>query len=365
MKFKEAAIEILKINNNEPLSAKEIFDRIVEKKLVETKGLTPERSLNTILLYSSNNSKTKFKYKKFHFEIVSENPLKFKLINFNNKMKENIMTESNKLFVSFDYKNENISFEENKQKSLIREVYMWLFNNANLTDFPSRDNNYGKFYTEKEKNIFINKNTYKECNFYKLKNNKYFFNGFSNKDAYNKLKNRLEKIGAINFESNLIIPVKKDIIQKPKETINNIEEKNKPYYICVLDDNETILKIYNENNKFSYEEEKINIFTYFMVDRYRNQVKIGKTNCIKTRYNTLKTSNPYIEVDIVFPFDIEKEMHIKFEKYHSELEWFFLSKDIKIFIKKEKGKREKAIESYKKYLDKIQTENELRKLITK
>lgn len=79
MTFIEAAIKILSDNGNQPLSAKEIWDRISERNLVKTNGKTPWASLNTIMIYRSQS-----KYNKdLYFDVVSNKPMKFILKNLN------------------------------------------------------------------------------------------------------------------------------------------------------------------------------------------------------------------------------------------------------------------------------------------
>jgi hypothetical protein len=80
MTFINAAQLILKENDNNPMSANEIWKIIDDRDLVETKGTTPWATLNANMLAYSDNSKMKFKYKKNIFTIVETNPAKFKLI---------------------------------------------------------------------------------------------------------------------------------------------------------------------------------------------------------------------------------------------------------------------------------------------
>ena len=80
MTFINAAQLILKENGNKPMSANDIWDIIDDRDLVETKGTTPWSTLNAQMLQYSDNSNTKFKYKKKLFTITETNPAKFKLI---------------------------------------------------------------------------------------------------------------------------------------------------------------------------------------------------------------------------------------------------------------------------------------------
>lgn len=87
MTFREAAIQVLKNNNNTPMSASEIWENAENDNLVKTKGKTPSASMFTILLMHSNNSVTCRKGKSF-FTIVDENPHKFKIIEEENYIEE-------------------------------------------------------------------------------------------------------------------------------------------------------------------------------------------------------------------------------------------------------------------------------------
>jgi hypothetical protein len=79
MTFIEAAIEILRQNGNQPMSSKEIWNKISEQNLVKTNGKTPWASLNTILIF---HSRSEYK-KKLYFNIASEKPLKFTILDLN------------------------------------------------------------------------------------------------------------------------------------------------------------------------------------------------------------------------------------------------------------------------------------------
>lgn len=79
MTFIEAAIEILKQNDNQPMSAREIWSNIELQSLVKTNGKTPWASLNTILIHHSRSE-----YKnKIYFNISSQKPLKFTITDLN------------------------------------------------------------------------------------------------------------------------------------------------------------------------------------------------------------------------------------------------------------------------------------------
>lgn len=86
MTFAEAAIKIFNENSNQPLSSREIWNKISEQNLIKSNGKTPWASLNTILLY---HSKPEYN-KTILFDIVSNNPMKF-IISDINKPKDIIV----------------------------------------------------------------------------------------------------------------------------------------------------------------------------------------------------------------------------------------------------------------------------------
>jgi len=80
MTFIEAAQLILKKNQNEPMSARDIWDEIEKQNLVSSSGSTPWATLNAEMLRYSDNSKISKRKKKL-FHIVAESPIMFILIN--------------------------------------------------------------------------------------------------------------------------------------------------------------------------------------------------------------------------------------------------------------------------------------------
>ena len=228
MTFKEAAIEILK-KSDTPMSASEIWDEIVKLDLIKSNGKTPSATLNSIILYNSNSPFNK--KGEIIFEIISKNPMRYKLI---------------------DDTKEDLS------------------------------------------------------------------------------------------EDNIIE-----------------QTKDEPFYECVMDDNETILKIYNIDGDLDYQIEHGDSFTYFISNSIKDKIKIGRTKNIKNRFNTLKTSNPDIEISLIVPREkYEKYYHDEFSKYHYNLEWYFYTKEIKEFIINEDKKRKKAITCYRKFKESIEIEKD-------
>ena len=82
MNFTKAAIRILKDNTNSPLSAKEIWAQIEKRGIIESKGKTPWATLNTILSRKSKNNNFKKDDGNYLFEIVSDKPRKYQLIDY-------------------------------------------------------------------------------------------------------------------------------------------------------------------------------------------------------------------------------------------------------------------------------------------
>jgi hypothetical protein len=83
MTFANAAQKILIDNNNEPMSTSEIWVKISEKDLVETKGKIPQGILLKTMSIHSDNSPVKDRKGTNIFTITQTSPIKFKLINPN------------------------------------------------------------------------------------------------------------------------------------------------------------------------------------------------------------------------------------------------------------------------------------------
>ena len=82
MTFIKSTEIILKQNGNLPMTSRQIWDKIKQQNLINTKGKTPWASLNTILLLNSTNSNVKKRSGSF-FEIVETNPNKFRILDYN------------------------------------------------------------------------------------------------------------------------------------------------------------------------------------------------------------------------------------------------------------------------------------------
>jgi hypothetical protein len=78
MTFLEASTKILKDNNNQPMSSRDIWEEIEKQSLVQTKGKTPWATLNASMLQSTiNETKISSKNNTLLFKIVEKNPYKF------------------------------------------------------------------------------------------------------------------------------------------------------------------------------------------------------------------------------------------------------------------------------------------------
>lgn len=225
MTFIEASIEILIENGNQPLSAKEIWNKISDRGLVKTKGKTPSASLSTILIH---HSKPEYK-KTIYFDIVSTSPQKFIVSNLNTK---HLVVE--------------------KVDELEDEIFE---NRIRLYSTTSKDINWKK------------------------------------------------------------------------------------------------LTISNKNQNIEYELSDCDEYTYIIEDKAHATIKIGKTkNDPELRFNQLKTANPSIKLLHVFTSDewSENDLHIKFNDFQKDLEWFFYTKGLKYFMSTEISKHERVISSYDK-----------------
>lgn len=226
MTFIEASIEILKQNGNQPLSSREIWNKISEQNLVKTKGKTPWASLNTILIF---HSRSEYK-KKLYFNIASNKPLKFTILDLNT------------IHLGIEKEDTNIEEEETLEKSLLYSI------------------------------------TSKELEWKKL-------------------------------------------------------------------------TVYNNNENIEYELSDCNEYTYIIEDKAHATIKIGKTkNDPELRFNQLKTANPSIKLLHVFPSDqwSESDLHQKFGDIQKDLEWFFFTKGLRIFISEEMNKHGRMLFSYEK-----------------
>jgi hypothetical protein len=220
----EAAIEVLKQNGNQPMSAKEIWSKISEKNLVKTNGKTPGASLSTTLLYHSRPEYNK----KIYFNIVSEKPLKFNILNIDT--------------FHLGIEKDDIIEETLSEKSLLYSI------------------------------------TSKELNWKKL-------------------------------------------------------------------------SVYNNNESIEYQITDCFEYTYIIEDRAHATIKIGKTkNDPDIRFSQLKTANPSINLLHVFPSDqwSESDLHSKFNDIQKDLEWFFYTKGLRLFISEEMNKHSRVLFSYEK-----------------
>lgn len=122
------------------------------------------------------------------------------------------------------------------------------------------------------------------------------------------------------------------------------------------------LTIYKYDNKLDFEISDSSIYSYIFDGKY-NLVKIGKssTENLFKRYNNLKTGNPAINIEIVFPSTYYSESFLKekFKIYREEREWFHKTKDIVNFIEEHKRKNKLALEFYNKQKEIKNIENQI------
>ena len=261
MTFVEAAQEILKVNSNKPMTAKEIWNGIKKNNLITTKGKTPWATLYTQLLTYSSNSPIeavillKRNPKKINiFEIVDKSPMKFSLVN-------------NYLFNKIDEIFEENNYEEiSNQPQLLYTIC-------------------GFDFTKQEQIIAWNKR----------------------------------------------------------------------------------ITLYN-NNKIDCIVEEQKDITYFLLDKAKNTVKIGKaseSNDPIKRLSQLKTGNPGLEILLAVPFEqhTESSLHEKFDELRADLEFFFYTKKLQNWIKKEIEKQKKILHFYKMQTDLENEEAEIVKML--
>lgn len=83
--------------------------------------------------------------------------------------------------------------------------------------------------------------------------------------------------------------------------------------------------------------------TYIIKEADRDFVKIGKAKCVRSRMLNHQCSNPSeLEVIMVEPQDIEKELHRRFQDSWQRGEWFRYTDDIKEYVAS-KAEQTKAI----------------------
>lgn len=93
MTFVEAAKIVIEENGNKPMTSREIWCVIESRSLVNTKGKTPQISLNASMLYDAVGSRIKSQVvpNRNIFVIVGRNPIKFQLSNYMPKhIKDNL-----------------------------------------------------------------------------------------------------------------------------------------------------------------------------------------------------------------------------------------------------------------------------------
>jgi hypothetical protein len=145
MTYIEAAIEILRQNNNNPMSSRDIWEQISNQNLVKTDGKTPKATLNAIMIEKSSNSNFKSKAKKPYFMIVSKNPMKF------------IILENEVINVDFDLSDEEIIDNFDKIKLATSDIKSCIDDINHLCDaLNDIDRNYlYKYYNSDKTGVVI------------------------------------------------------------------------------------------------------------------------------------------------------------------------------------------------------------------
>lgn len=123
------------------------------------------------------------------------------------------------------------------------------------------------------------------------------------------------------------------------------------YQITCEDLSWDTVSVISQNNVIRYEKAKCDEYTYIIMDAAHRTKKIGKTRNIPfLRQQQLKTGNPLITIDHVFPSSLYSEdyLHNKFDEYRQDQdhEWFFMAKCLEQFLSSEKDKHHKVYLAY-------------------
>lgn len=162
---------------------------------------------------------------------------------------------------------------------------------------------------------------------------------------------------------------KKDTIKvysEPQEIEIPNENSIKIYEITSKELNWKKLTIVNNNENIEYNISDCTEYTYIMEDKAHATIKIGKTkNDPELRLNQLKTANPSISLLHVFPSTqfSENELHMKFEDFRKDLEWFFHTKGLREFLEKEILKHNSIIKAFNKKNELNSIENSILSII--
>lgn len=147
--------------------------------------------------------------------------------------------------------------------------------------------------------------------------------------------------------------------------LDEIDEKIIKTPLCEITDESLGWKKLNISNNYEnivYELTDCEEYTYIIEDKLRETIKIGKTKNDPTlRVNQLKTGNPSIKLLLVFPstFYSEDELHKEYDDYRKDLEWFFFTKKLKLFVDNEISKKNLILEAYSKKIELIEIENKI------
>ena len=85
------------------------------------------------------------------------------------------------------------------------------------------------------------------------------------------------------------------------------------------------------HNKDSHLDCKNTIHTYLFTDK-SGLFKIGKSRNVGERFRSLSIGSPSLQKVLVIPFDVEKELHVKFDNKRVVGEWFKLDKEDLLYL---------------------------------
>jgi|APHM01.1.fsa_nt_gi T5orf172 domain. len=152
-------------------------------------------------------------------------------------------------------------------------------------------------------------------------------------------------------------PDKFKLIEKQNENLNTVEkcienEKENQFVTEVtsskIDWQKVIVK--NNNGNLEYHTENCVQYTYFITGQHKEKVKIGKTRQTpEDRLKSMSTGHPDLNIAIAVPASklSESQAHKKFDNERHRDEWFFRTKRIRNYIKRQKQLTENVIERYR------------------
>jgi len=155
---------------------------------------------------------------------------------------------------------------------------------------------------------------------------------------YHNLKQKNEQIIKPDQPTTIIIPKEREIV----------------YQLTCEELGWKCLTIYKDDDHLNFELSECPEYTYVFDDN--TKLKIGRTsqeNPVR-RLDAMKTANPTIHIDIVFPSSQhpEKELHKRFDdsRMVDNREWFHKTKSLSKFIEEHKKKNSIALDWYYKQI---------------